>query len=54
MTDAGIKKKLDVATRSAWAAQKVRYSRAKRGRNERGATLGQCALIAAVALNLGR
>lgn len=33
----------------AWAEQRAKYSRAKHGRNERGAALVECALIAAVA-----
>jgi hypothetical protein len=37
----------------AWAAQRARYSRAKRGRNERGATVVECALIQAAAEALG-
>lgn len=39
---------------NAWAQQKARYSRAKRGRNERGAALVECALLEAAALALGR
>jgi hypothetical protein len=38
---------------SAWAEQHSRYSRARRGRNERGATVAQCALVAAAAQALG-
>ncbi|MDQ4132207.1 MAG: hypothetical protein M3179_03150 [Actinomycetota bacterium] len=38
---------------SAWAAQRARYSRAKRGRNERGATVVECALIQAAAEAMG-
>ena len=34
---------------SAWAQQKARYSRATRGRNERGASLVECALLEAAA-----
>lgn len=34
---------------SAWAHQRARYSRARRGRFERGATVGECAMVAAVA-----
>jgi hypothetical protein len=37
----------------AWAQQKARYSRAKRGRNERGASLVECALLEAAARALG-
>lgn len=37
----------------AWAAQRARYSRAKRGRNERGATVVECALIQATAEAMG-
>ncbi len=33
----------------AWAEQRAKYSRAKHGRNERGAALVECALIAATA-----
>lgn len=33
----------------AWAEQRARYSRARHGRNDRGASLFECALIAAVA-----
>ncbi|MDP8938083.1 MAG: hypothetical protein M3O23_10215 [Actinomycetota bacterium] len=33
----------------AWAEQRAKYSRAKHGRHERGASLFECALIAAVA-----
>ena len=33
----------------AWAEQRAKYSRAKHGRNERGAALVECALIAAMA-----
>ena len=29
----------------AWGAQRARYSRARRGRHERGASLVECALI---------
>ncbi len=29
----------------AWGRQRAQYSRARRGRNERGATLAECALI---------
>ena len=32
----------------AWGSQRAQYSRARRGRNERGATIGECALIQAV------
>jgi hypothetical protein len=32
----------------AWGQQRAQYSRARRGRNERGAALGECALIQAV------
>jgi hypothetical protein len=32
----------------AWGRQRAQYSRARRGRNERGASLGECALIQAV------
>ncbi len=33
----------------AWAEQRARYSRARHGRNDRGASLVECALVAAVA-----
>ncbi len=33
----------------AWAEQRAKYSRAKHGRDERGASLVECALITAVA-----
>ena len=33
----------------AWAEQRAKYSRAKHGRNERGAALVECALISAMA-----
>ena len=33
----------------AWAEQRARYSPARHGRGERGASLFECALIAAVA-----
>ncbi|MFN2505332.1 MAG: hypothetical protein ABR540_14095 [Acidimicrobiales bacterium] len=39
---------------SAWAEQRACYSRARRGRFERGAQLGECALIEAMAFALGR
>ncbi len=29
----------------AWGQQRAQYSRARRGRNERGASLAECALI---------
>ena len=29
----------------AWGQQRAQYSRARHGRNERGAALGECALI---------
>ena len=29
----------------AWGQQRAQYSRARHGRNERGASLGECALI---------
>ena len=29
----------------AWGQQRAQYSRARHGRNERGATLAECALI---------
>ena len=38
---------------SAWAEQRARYSRARRGRNERGATVAECALVAGAAQALG-
>jgi len=39
----------DTMNLHAWAEQRARYSRARHGRNERGASLFECALIAAVA-----
>ena len=39
---------------NAWAQQRVQYSRARRGRYERGAQLGECALVEAMAFALGR
>ena len=33
----------------AWAEQRAKYSRAKHGRDERGAALVECALVAAMA-----
>ena len=33
----------------AWAEQRAKYSRAKHGRNDRGASLFECALVAAMA-----
>ena len=33
----------------AWAEQRAKYSRAKHGRNDRGATLFECALVVAMA-----
>jgi hypothetical protein len=38
---------------SAWAEQRARYSRARRGRHERGATVAECALVAGAAQALG-
>ena len=38
----------------AWAEQRVRYSRAKRGRFERGAQIGECGLVEAMAFALAR
>lgn len=32
----------------AWASQRAAYSRARRGRNERGASLAECALVQGV------
>ena len=32
----------------AWGQQRAAYSRARRGRNERGATVAECALIQGV------
>ena len=32
----------------AWGRQRAQYSRARRGRDERGATITECALIQAV------
>ena len=37
----------------AWGRQRAQYSRARRGRNERGAALGECALIQAVTQAMG-
>ena len=34
----------------AWAEQQVCYSRARRGRFERGAQIGECGLVQAIAL----
>ena len=33
----------------AWAEQRAKYSRAKHGRNDRGASLFECALVVAMA-----
>lgn len=38
---------------SAWAEQRARYSRARRGRDERGATVAECGLVAGAAQALG-
>ncbi len=32
----------------AWGRQRAQYSRARRGRNERGAALAECALVQGV------
>ncbi|HEV3401051.1 MAG TPA: hypothetical protein VG078_04445 [Acidimicrobiales bacterium] len=37
----------------AWGRQRAQYSRARRGRHERGAALGECALIQAVTQAMG-
>ena len=37
----------------ACCRQRAQYSRARRGRNERGAALGECALIQAVTQAMG-
>lgn len=39
---------------SALAADRARYSRARRGRHERGATLVECALVEAWARAVGQ
>ena len=38
---------------SAWAEQRAKYSRARHGRNERGAILAECALVEAMARAVG-
>lgn len=37
----------------AWGRQRAQYSRARRGRNERGAALGECALIQGITEAMG-
>ena len=38
----------------AWAEQRVCYSRARRGRFERGAQIGECGLVEAMAFAMAR
>ena len=38
----------------AWAQQRVCYSRARRGRFERGAQIGECGLVEAMAMAMAR
>jgi hypothetical protein len=38
----------------AWAEQRVCYSRARRGRFERGAQIGECGLVEAMAFAIAR
>ena len=38
---------------SAWAQQRAGYSKARHGRNEKGASLGECAAVVATATALG-
>jgi hypothetical protein len=40
------RKKIDLAL---WGKERLEYSKARRGRHERGAALGECALVAAMA-----
>ncbi|MGI9023880.1 MAG: hypothetical protein ACR2HV_11740 [Acidimicrobiales bacterium] len=37
----------------AWGQQRAAYSRARRGRTERGAAMGECALIQGVTQAMG-
>jgi hypothetical protein len=38
----------------AWAEQRVCYSRARRGRFERGAQIGECGIVQAMAFAMAR